>query len=156
MISRYATSNILVNSNRFTAFLLAAFFIAGLSAGGELSVSPSAASDLRVELLPIEIDTRDPKRVEFDRLKLLGAFQLSSKNSRFGGLSGLAIGADGKLCAVSDRGFWLSARMHLDSHGRLLNLADWDIAPLLTPEKKPVNKLLADAEALALAIVPAP
>jgi len=151
MISRYATSNFLVKSNRFTAFLLAAFFIAGLCACGEFSVSPSAANDLRVELLPIEIDTRNPKRVEFDRLKLLGAFQLSSKHSRFGGLSGLAIGADGKLYAVSDRGFWLSARMHLDPNGRLLNLEDWDIAPLLTPEKKPVNKLLADAEALAQA-----
>jgi hypothetical protein len=152
MISRYATSNILVNSNRFTAFLLAAFFIAGLSAGGEFSVSGSDANDLRVELLPIEIDRRNPKRVEFDRLKLLGAFQLSSKNSRFGGLSGLAIGADGKLYAVTDRGFWLSARMHLDSHGRLLNLENWDIARLLTPEKKPVNnKLMTDAEALAQA-----
>jgi len=151
MISRYATSNILVKSNRFTAFLLAAFFIAGLSAAGEFFVSASAANDLRVELLPIEIDKRNPKRVEFDRLKLLGAFQLSSKNTRFGGLSGLAIGADSKLYAVSDRGFWLSARMHLDSNGRLLNLEEWDIAPLLTPEKKRVNKLLADAEALARA-----
>lgn len=141
-----------MKTNRFTAFLLAAFLIAGLSAGGEFCVSPSAANDLRVELLPIEIDSRNPKRVEFDRLKLLGAFQLRSKNSRFGGLSGLAIGADGKLYAVSDRGIWLSARMLLDSNGRLLNLSDWEIAPLLTPKGTPMNgRLMTDAEALAQA-----
>jgi hypothetical protein len=112
-------------------------------AGIQLGPAPSI-----VELLPIELDRRDANRTEFDRLKLLGAFQLRSKDTRFGGLSGLAIGADGRFYAVSDRGFWLSARMHVDARGKLLNLSDWQIARLLTPEKTPVSGPLTDAEAL--------
>ena len=140
-----------MKSSRFTALIIAACFIAGPSACGEYYASPSAASHLSVELLPIQIDKRNPKRVEFDRLRLLGAFQLRSRQPRFGGLSGLTIGADGKLYAISDNGFWLSARMQFNSNGRLSNLADWQIAPLLTPENIPVDMLLTDAEGLAQA-----
>jgi hypothetical protein len=140
-----------VNAKRFSAFLVVFFVIVGTAACSKRYVSPAVAAALQVELLPIEIDSGDPTRVEFDRLRLLGAFELRSKDRRFGGLSGLAIGADGKLYAVSDRGFWLSARMLLDSNSRLTNLADWQIARLLTPEKTPVNGRLTDAEALAQA-----
>ena len=141
-----------MESNRSIASILAAFLIFGLSACGGRYVSSSVASALDVELVPIEIDPCNPERVAFDRLKFLGAFELRSADSRFGGLSGLAIGADGKLYTISDRGSWFSARMNLDSNGRLLNLAEWEIAPLLTPEKTPVeSRLLTDAEALALA-----
>jgi hypothetical protein len=110
-----------------------------------------AESDLRVELHPIELDLDEPQRIDFDRLKLLGAFHLRSNDSRFGGLSGLAITTDGQLYTVSDRGFWLSARMELDANGRLANLTGWQIAPLLTPGKSAVRGSLTDAEGLAQA-----
>jgi hypothetical protein len=84
-------------------------------------------------------------------LTLLSAFQLESKDKRFGGLSGLSVGADGKLYAISDRGYWLSASMQFDSNGALMNLVDWQIAPMLTTTKTPVTGRLRDAEALALA-----
>ncbi len=131
------------------ACFVAAFFVVWLTAWGNSQVSPPPVSDLRVELLPIDVDGRDPARVNFDRLRLMSAFQLQSEDSRFGGLSGLAIGADGKLYAVSDRGYWFSAVMHLDASGRLLNLSNWKAAKLLTPDKTPVGKKLQDAEALA-------
>jgi hypothetical protein len=131
--------------------LLAALLSAWLLACGKYSRSSLAASDFLVQLQPVELDLNDPQRVEFDRLKFLGAFQLRSKDERFGGLSGLAIGADGKLYAVSDRGFWLSSRMHLHTNGRLSDLTDWQIAPLLTPRKAAVRKGLTDAEGLAKA-----
>ena len=141
-----------MESNRFIASFLAPFLILGLSACGRRYVSSPVASALHVESLPIEIDPHNPERVVFDRLRLLGAFELRSQDSRFGGLSGLATGADDKLYAVSDRGFWLSAHMRLDSNGRLLSLAEWKIASLLTPEKTPLeSRLLTDAEALARA-----
>src|SRR5262245_42875509 len=102
-----------------------------------------------VELVPIDVDPKQPERKNFGSLKLLSAFQLQSKDKRFGGLSGLAIGTDGKLYAVSDNGYWLSARMEIDSTGALLDLADWRIAPILTSTKTPVAGSLRDAEALA-------
>ena len=104
-----------------------------------------------VELVPIDVDPKHPQRKDFGSLTLLSAFQLKSADNRFGGLSGLAIGADGRLYAVSDNGFWVSARMTTASNGALLNLVDWRIAPLLAPNNRPVNEAQRDAEALAVA-----
>jgi hypothetical protein len=102
-----------------------------------------------VELVPIDVDPKQPERKNFGSLVLLSAFQLESKDKRFGGLSGLSIGADGKLYAVSDRGYWLSAGMRMDPNGALLSLIDWQIAPILTTTNTPVTGGLRDAEALA-------
>ena len=89
--------------------------------------------------------------MEFDGLILLSSFELRSRHPHFGGISGLSIGADGRLYAVSDRGYWLSARMRHDSEGALIDLLDWQIKPILTPERTPTDGLLTDAEALARA-----
>ena len=104
-----------------------------------------------VESVPIDVDPKRPERQNFGSVTLLSAFRLESKDHRFGGLSGLAVGTDGKLYAISDRGYWLSARMEMDSNGALLNLLDWQIAPILTTNKTPVSGRLIDAEALARA-----
>ena len=104
-----------------------------------------------IELTAIDVDPKRPGRKNFGSLTLLSAFQLESKDKRFGGLSGLSVGADGKLYAISDRGYWLSASMQLDSNGALMNLVDWQIAPMLTTTKTPVTGRLRDAEALAQA-----
>jgi hypothetical protein len=104
-----------------------------------------------VELIPIDVDPKRPERRTFGSLTLVSAFQLASKDKRFGGLSGLSIGTDGGLYAVSDRGYWLSASMLLDPNGALKNLVQWRIAPILTTTKTPVNGRLRDAEALAQA-----
>ena len=104
-----------------------------------------------VELTPIEVDPRKPERKQFDALTLVSAFRLQSKDKRFGGLSGLSIGTDGKLYAISDRGYWLSATMERDQNGTLVNLIDWQIASLLTPANTPAEGALQDAEALTRA-----
>jgi len=104
-----------------------------------------------IEPTAIDVDPKRPGRKTFGSLTLLSAFQLESKDKRFGGLSGLSVGADGKLYAISDRGYWLSASMQFDSNGALMNLVDWQIAPMLTTTKTPVTGRLRDAEALALA-----
>ena len=41
--------------------------------------------------------------------------------------------------------------MRHDSEGRLVDLLDWQIKPLLTPARTPSDGLLTDAEALAKA-----
>jgi hypothetical protein len=108
-----------------------------------------ASNTSLVELAPIDVDPKRPERTRFGALTLLSAFHLRSKDNRFGGLSGLSIGADGKLYAISDRGYWLSARMQTDANGTISNLIDWRIAPMLTTTNKPVRRRLRDAEALA-------
>jgi hypothetical protein len=110
--------------------------------------APADEADLRVELSPINLDSKNPQRRQFGNLTLLSAFQLRSKDQRFGGLSGLSVGSDGKLYAVSDRGYWLSAAMKSEADGALVDLADWRITPILTPSNKPVAGKWRDAEAL--------
>jgi len=115
------------------------------------TVAQVTANSRLVELVPIDVDPKRPERRNFGSLTLLSAFQLVSKGNRFGGLSGLAISADEKLYAVSDRGYWLSASMLLDPNHGLKDLVKWRIAPILTTTKTPVNGKLRDAEALAQA-----
>src|SRR5262245_2167698 len=109
-----------------------------------------ASTTQLVELVPIDVDPKHPQRKDFGSLTLLSAFQLKSADKRFGGLSGLAIGADGRFYAVSDNGFWVSARMTTGANGALSNLVDWRIASLLSRDSRPVTGALRDAEALAV------
>jgi hypothetical protein len=102
-----------------------------------------------VNLEPFDVDSKNPERKQFGALALLSAFQLQSKDRRFGGLSGLSIGQDGKLYAISDAGYWLSASIVAEPDGALKDLLDWQIAPLLMPDKTPVGRSWVDAEALA-------
>ena len=115
------------------------------------AVAQTSSSHGLIKVVPIEVDPKRPERKNFGSLTLLSAFRIESKDQRFGGLSGLSVGADGKLYAISDRGYWLSARMQLDSNGVLINLLDWQIAPMLTPTKTPVTGRFRDAEALTRA-----
>jgi hypothetical protein len=113
--------------------------------------APFAEPTRLVQLTAFDLDPNNPERKELGRLTLLSAYQLASKDPRFGGLSGLTIGADGRLYAVSDGGYWVSARMTFDAEARLLDLTDWDIQPFLSTTGTPVTDPLHDAEALARA-----
>lgn len=104
-----------------------------------------------VRLKPIDVDPQHPGKTNFGSLILLRAFELNSKDKRFGGLSGLSLGSDGRLYAISDRGHWFSAKVEIDASGALVNLTDWRTAPLLAPDGSPVSGKLRDAEALARA-----
>ena len=90
--------------------LALALLIFLVSCSGHTAGQPGPSPQL-VELLPIELDSRNPQQKEFGRLEFLNGFQLRSRDRRFGGLSGLTIGADGRLYAVSDAGYWVSAQM---------------------------------------------
>lgn len=120
----------------------------GLACGGRADVAPAAVPLLVVELKPAELDDKDSERRNFGKMQLMSAHELRSRDRRFGGLSGLSIGADGFLYAVSDRGFWISAQMVLSANGQLADLTDWRIEPLLTPQGAAVAGAWTDAEAL--------
>jgi hypothetical protein len=118
---------------------------------GTYSAAPLAEPSSPVQLTAIDVDPNNPERKEFGRLTLLSAYELRSKDARFGGLSGLTIGIDGRLYAVSDAGYWVSAQMVVDTNGRLLDLTDWAIQPILSTTGAPVRDPLHDAEGLARA-----
>jgi len=116
--------------------------------GQERGTAQSTKARL-VELSGFDLDSKNPDRKQFGALTFMSAFQLNSKDKRFGGLSGLSIGTDGKIYAVSDRGYWISARMIVNPDGALDDLVDWHIAPMLTPARSPVAGSLVDAEAFS-------
>jgi hypothetical protein len=107
------------------------------------------SSGRAVEAYPIEFDFTIAGQERVGSLTFLGGFELKSSDSRFGGLSGLALDADGsRLYAVSDRGYWISASLRHDADGRLAGFDNWEIAPLLDFEGAPVSGRNRDAEAL--------
>ena len=135
-------------TRRHWAIIALAILCSLLSGKSDVIIAESKKAPL-VELIPFEFDPKHPDRKQFGGLTLMGAFQLASKDKRFGGLSGLTIGGDGKLYAISDRGYWLSARAVSNGDSAPLDLVDWQIAPMLTPARTPVSWSGGDAEALA-------
>jgi hypothetical protein len=80
-----------------------------------------------------------------------GGLQLSSPDTRFGGLSDLAVSADGsEILAVSDGGRWLTARLSYSTNGDLSGLSAAELAPMLDRAGKPLADNNGDAEGLAL------
>ncbi len=125
----------------FTSLFLHAFCFVG--------IPQATAAPLIVKVNPIELDLEKPGRKFFGDLTFLSGFELTSGDSRFGGLSGLELSTDGNLLyAVSDHGYSLSARLHHNPQGRLTGLDQWKIAPLLAPDGSSLSWRQRDAEAL--------
>ncbi len=83
--------------------------------------------------------------------RLAGALALSSPDSDFGGLSGLAALPDGRLLAVTDSGRWLLMRPVLAPEkgvARLVGVADASMGSL--PASPGAEKYEMDAEAAAI------
>jgi hypothetical protein len=106
------------------------------------------ADPLTVEAVPIVLDQSTPERTRFGQLTFLGGFVLRSTDERFGGLSGLALSADGTvLYAVSDYGYGVAVDLQHAADGRLTGFGDWNIHRLISLQGKPFRSK-ADAEAL--------
>ncbi|HWL74669.1 MAG TPA: esterase-like activity of phytase family protein, partial [Burkholderiaceae bacterium] len=100
----------------------------------------------RIDFTPPEKGVSDLGKLHFR-----GALVLSSSDERVGGISGLALSADGReLLAISDRGWWLRGRIeYRDSE--VSGIAISEIAPMLDQDGGESHvKIERDAEALSL------
>ena len=99
----------------------------------------------------IQLDPEDPERQRIGRLTWRGGIEITSPSSRFGGLSGLLVSADGTwLLAVSDTGRWWVAGLRYDGDGRLIGIQDGRMARLRDLDGDAVSKKRwRDAEGLA-------
>ncbi len=72
-----------------------------------------------IAAIPLKLDPNNPTRKRVGALTFLGAWELRSENSDFGGISGVAIGPGSRFLAISDAGtliaFTLSEPNHLKS-----------------------------------------
>jgi hypothetical protein len=130
-------------------FALAAVVLAAVTA----LVLGAHADAIAVQAKPVLLHSFDPSITRVGRLEYRGGLQLSSIDTRFGGLSGLLVSANGRyLTAISDRGYWIEAGLVYDRSGVLAGIGEASIDELRAPNGKSVARRPAgDAEGLALA-----
>lgn len=135
--------------SRGRSLLLAVHLLAALAIFGVATAHGAeriAIGHRTVSLHPENFDLSQAGALEFR-----GGIEIVSTDKRLGGLSALHIGGGGaQMTAISDAGFWFTARLRHDSRGWLTGIADGVVGRLIDPAGKPLlNKPLADAEAMA-------
>lgn len=108
---------------------------------------------LSIAARPIaHFEARQPEKTRFGQLVFRGGLAMSGSHPRFGGLSGLWRSSDGgELVAVTDNGFWLTARPHYEE-GRIAGLEAAQLAPILGSSGRPLHRSrYYDTESLAIA-----
>lgn len=117
-----------------------------------LAPAPRAeAEPIAVEVRAVPLDTAAPERTTLGPLRYRGGIEIRSTDRRFGGLSGLAVSADGtRFVAVADFGYWFTGTLVYDGGGRLVGIADPSIEPLRDESGRALSgKRRGDAEAIA-------
>lgn len=107
---------------------------------------------LAVRAEPVALSAADALLRACGDLTYRGGVALTADDPRFGGFSGLAVGADGqRLTAISDEGRWLTARLRYTEDGRLAGLDEARLGALLGLDGRPLaDKTEQDAESLAV------
>ena len=128
---------------------------AGLIAAGLVAAcvtfQPTEAEPIAVNSTPIPLYPSNPGDQRAGVLTYRGGLLLTSNDRNFGGLSDLAVSADGsEILAISDGGSWLRARLAYDEAGNLSRLTAADMAPMLNSAGRPIRGGARDAEGLTL------
>ena len=122
-----------------------------LFAGACASAPPGTADTeaIRVDARPVALNPEDPAAQRVGHLRYMGGLQLQSRDSRFGGLSGLRWNG-GRLYAVSDAGDWFAIDLR-EIGGRLSGVGTVRIKRLTDLNGGVLqDKTRGDAEALNL------
>jgi len=106
---------------------------------------------------PVRIDARPFAKFRFaddtstfGDLTFLGGLELHAGDENFGSFSGLEFSPDGRLYAITDRGWWMSADL-IEDAGVPRDLSDAWMAPMTGPDGARLDgKSRSDAEALRL------
>jgi len=97
-------------------------------------------------------EPRSPDKTRFGKLTFRGGLVLGGSHKRFGGFSGLWRSANGAdLVAITDNGFWLTAKVRYDGR-RLAGLEQAELAPILGTSGRPLHRSrYYDTESLCIA-----
>ncbi len=112
--------------------------------------SMGRSEPLTVQTSAVDLHEEDDQIGRVGPLNFQGGLDVTSLDPRFGGLSGLAISADGsRLSAVTDKGDWVHFSPTLSPSGQLTGIAAAQIGDLLNLDGKPLRKKRnSDAESL--------
>src|SRR5258706_12430546 len=104
------------------------------------------AEPVTLTVRPVALNPRDPTQATVGFLTYRGGIEIASPDGRFGGLSGLVGTPSGDLISISDRGFWLIARLVLDERGYLVGITDGEMGRLAGPGGVPGGGPQQEAE----------
>ena len=116
--------------------------------------APNAAEGIaRIEVRAQPIEAFNPHEVSqtrFGELEFRGGLILTSPHRNFGGISSIRVSPDGgSFIALTDKGYWLRARIAYGA-GRPIGITDAEMAPMLGPDGRPLSKRgWYDTESLA-------
>lgn len=113
--------------------------------------APAAADKIPMRTFEVILSHEEPELKTVGKLRYRGGLDLRSSDSRFGGLSGLDISADGgRLTAITDRGVWFNALLSYGRDGRLSGISDTRLQPVKGGDGKPLSgRGLTDSESIA-------
>ena len=98
---------------------------------------------------PIPLLPDKPEVTTVGRLRYLGGLHITSKDARFGSVSGLEAMPDGTMLGVTDTGYWLRFRPVRDAQGMLTGVRGGDLDPLRDAKGRAFDgKAWSDAEGL--------
>ena len=110
---------------------------------------PADADSIQIAAHAIPLFDSRPDEHHTGRLIYRGGLELSSSDSRFGGLSDLIVSSDGtRILAISDMAYWLKARLTYDTQGNLAGMTDAEMASMLNEAGAPMVEKEGDAEGL--------
>jgi hypothetical protein len=116
-----------------------------------LASGPARDAPLVVSVTPVPLDRHHAGSDELGALRYRGGLWLRSDDSRFGGLSDLRVGADGRdLLSISDCGYGFTAQLSYDADGRLSGLREPHLIGLVGPRGEPLRLGERDAESLVV------
>jgi len=113
-----------------------------------ISGQTARADSIEVNVRAVHLNPDKPSIGRTGQLRFRGGLRLSSRDRRFGGLSGITFIGPDQLLAVSDRGWWISFRI-VEEKGRLVGISDATLDPLRDVRG---NQLRSDRDAEALEI----
>lgn len=131
----------------FVAFFAAALWIVGCSgAPAQLSRDQS----IKITAVKIQLDPERSGPIQIGSLIFITGFDLTARDVKFGGYSGLYINPEGThLIAISDRGHWLDAEISHDQNEQLTGINIAHSAPILDMMGQSIiGTKFDDAEAL--------
>jgi YD repeat-containing protein len=122
----------------------------GAALGLALGVAAAAAEPIEIAAHPLSLVPGRPGETRLGALVFRGGVELTSPDSRFGGLSGLVVSADGTwVTAITDTGSWIEMALTYDGEGRLAGVAEASVTALRDEAGRALRgKRDADAEAL--------
>jgi hypothetical protein len=131
-----------------------ALLVALGACANEMPTAPGLPDAIAVSYKVLPLSSSNPKEDRVGALIYRGGIEISSREPRFGGWSGLMVSADGAhLLSQSDESRWLRAHLFYDARGNLIGADRAQLADMLNLDGKPMVNKEGDAEGLA-AITP--